>query len=150
MKKNPSQSAVRVLSVKKASVGEVVGKIWVEPCPITDQKGKKSDLTHKHKGKFSPGVGERSSGGSRGGVRGAAPLPRPIFRPNWGPKGRKNFFLRPVPPYLRVWVTSPPTLYLKVSISRWGALWMFKTSALSGSVFIPNRPPKLKSCNLPF
>ena len=37
-----------------------------------------------------------------------APL---IFRPNWGPKGRKKFFWRlgppPPPPYLRVWVTAP-------------------------------------------
>ena len=40
------------------------------------------------------------SGGSRGG----APL---IFRPNWGPKGRKNIFLRPGPPYIRVWMTGP-------------------------------------------
>ena len=82
VKKSKSQSTVRVLSVKKASLGEVVGKIWVDLCPITDQKGKKSDLTHKHKGEFSPGVGERSSGGSRGGARGSAPLPHPIFRPN--------------------------------------------------------------------
>ena len=34
------------------------------------------------------------SAGSRGGARGAHP---PIFRPNWGPKGRKNFFWRPPP-----------------------------------------------------
>ena len=40
------------------------------------------------------------SGGSRGG----APL---IFRPNWGPKGRKSIFLRPGPPYIRVWMTGP-------------------------------------------
>ena len=42
-----------------------------------------------------------------------------IFRPNWGPKGRKNVFWRPgpplskglddrLPPYLRVWMTAPP------------------------------------------
>ena len=54
-----------------------------------------------------------------------------IFRPKWGPKGRKNFFGRPFPPllisgsgwpppslisgsgwpppsYLRVWMTAPP------------------------------------------
>ena len=36
-----------------------------------------------------------------------------IYRPRWGPKGRKNFFLRPqpLPPaYLRVWMTAPPPL----------------------------------------
>ena len=30
-----------------------------------------------------------------------------IFRPNWGPKDRKNIFLRPGPPYIRVWMTGP-------------------------------------------
>ena len=54
------------------------------------------------------------SGGSRGGL----PL---IFRPNWGPKGRKNSFGRPPPPpYLRVWMTAPPSppapIYPKVWI----------------------------------
>ena len=39
----------------------------------------------------------------------AGPGPPLIFRPNWGPKGRKHFFLRPPPlppphPYLKVWV----------------------------------------------
>ena len=52
----------------------------------------------------------KSSGGSRGG----APL---IFRPNWDPMGRKEFFRRPPPPpplpYLRVWMTGLPP-YLKV------------------------------------
>ena len=41
---------------------------------------------------------------------GPAPL---IFRPNWGPKGRKNVFWRPRPPrppFLRVWITGPPPL----------------------------------------
>ena len=33
------------------------------------------------------------SGGSRRGACGVAPL---IFRPNWGPKGRKKFFWRPI------------------------------------------------------
>ena len=42
-----------------------------------------------------------------------------ILRPNWGPKGRENFFLlEPHPSYLRVWVTvSLP--YLKVWIRYW-------------------------------
>ena len=30
-----------------------------------------------------------------------------IFRPNWGPKGRKNIFSRPGPRYIRVWMTGP-------------------------------------------
>ena len=34
-----------------------------------------------------------------------APL---IFRPNWGPKGRKKKFWRPSPAYLRVWMTAAP------------------------------------------
>ena len=37
------------------------------------------------------------SGGSRGGTRGGPP-PAPIFRPNWGPKGQKTFFLETAPP----------------------------------------------------
>ena len=46
------------------------------------------------------------SDGSRGGARGPALL---IFRPNWGPKGRKNFSGDwGSPPYLRVWMTVPP------------------------------------------
>ena len=36
-----------------------------------------------------------------------APL---IVRPKWGLKGRKNSFLRPVSPYLRVWMTAPAPL----------------------------------------
>ena len=36
------------------------------------------------------------SGGSRGGARGGPPPL--IFRPNWGPRGRKNFFWRLPPP----------------------------------------------------
>ena len=36
------------------------------------------------------------SGGSRGEVRGAS-LPPFIFRPNWGPKGRKKFETAPPP-----------------------------------------------------
>ena len=38
------------------------------------------------------------SDGSRGGAWGARPLP--IFRPNWGPKGRKTISLRPRPSHL--------------------------------------------------
>ena len=39
---------------------------------------------------------DNASGGSRGGSWGAAPPL--IFRPKWGPKGRKKNFLRPPPP----------------------------------------------------
>ena len=42
-----------------------------------------------------------------------APL---IFRPKWGPKGRKNFFWGRAPPYLMVWMTRAPP-YLKVWIA---------------------------------
>ena len=58
------------------------------------------------------------SGGSRGGARGSrAPL---IFRPKWGPKGRKTFFfLDRASPYFRVWMTAPPPPYLKVWIRHW-------------------------------
>ena len=49
------------------------------------------------------------------GPRGSTPL---IFRPNWGPKDRKNNFGDP--PFLRVWMTPhpppPPPPYLKVWI----------------------------------
>ena len=38
-----------------------------------------------------------------------APL---IFRPNWGPKGRKKKFWRPSPAYLRVWMTAAPPPHL--------------------------------------
>ena len=45
-----------------------------------------------------------------------------IFRPNCGPRGRKNLFLEPPspppPPYLRVWMTGPRP-YLKVWIRHW-------------------------------
>ena len=51
------------------------------------------------------------SGGSRGGARGARGTRPPLsFGPNWGPEGQKNFSGRPAPPYLRIWMTSPPPL----------------------------------------
>ena len=38
-----------------------------------------------------------------------SPLPPPlIFRPNWGPKGRKNSFGDRAAPFLRVWMTGAP------------------------------------------
>ena len=49
-----------------------------------------------------PGEG-LGGGGARGG-RGAGP--KLIFRPNWGPRGCKKSFLRPLPnAYLKVWMT---------------------------------------------
>ena len=45
------------------------------------------------------------------GFEGPGPSPL-IFRPNWGPKGRKNNFLyRPPSPYLRVWMNGSPFLW---------------------------------------
>ena len=38
-----------------------------------------------------------------------------IFKPKWGPKGRKMFVFETAPPYLRVWMTAPPP-YLRVWI----------------------------------
>ena len=35
--------------------------------------------------------------------------PRLSFRPNWGPKGQKNVFETTPSPYLRVWMTMPPS-----------------------------------------
>ena len=61
-----------------------------------------------------------SSGGSRGGARGACLLPSLSFRPNWGPRGRKKFFLQPAPPhpfsmglYYRPSPPPPPSPHLK-------------------------------------
>ena len=45
--------------------------------------------------------------GGPGGPGGPAPRPF-IFRPNWGPKGWKNFLIPLLPAYLRVWMTAPP------------------------------------------
>ena len=59
------------------------------------------------------------SGRSRGGAQGAHPPPL-IFRPNWGPKGRKKMFLEtaPAPPFIsRSGWPSPP--YLRASIRHW-------------------------------
>ena len=49
---------------------------------------------------------------SKGGARSPSPL---IFRPNWGPKGRKFLWGDRAPLYLRVWMTGPPS-YLRVWI----------------------------------
>ena len=62
-----------------------------------------------HQGEFCRHWRKHTSGGSRGEARGGAPL---TFRPNWGPKGRKKFFRRLPPPYLRVWMTAPPPPHL--------------------------------------
>ena len=63
-------------------------------------------------------------------IQGRSPgdlTPPLIFRPKWGPKGRKNFLGdRPPPPYLRVWMTAPPP-YLKV----WILALLFTTQTLT-------------------
>ena len=56
----------------------------------------------------------QTSGGSRVGAGGTRPPSPLIFRPNWGPKGQKNFLETGPPPYLRFWMTTPN--YLKVWI----------------------------------
>ena len=47
---------------------------------------------------------------TRGGPLGPG---RPIFRPNGGPKGPQFFFFKTAPPlpYLRVWMTGPPSTW---------------------------------------
>ena len=55
-------------------------------------------------------------------IQGRGPGLSLIFGPYWGPKGRIKFFLRPPPPpYLRVWMSAPPSIpYLKSgSASGW-------------------------------
>ena len=71
------------------------------------------------RGTYTTLLGVVSSGGFRGGARGAPPPL--IFRPNWGPKGRKKLFGWPPPPYFGVWMTvpPPPPAYLKVWIRHW-------------------------------
>ena len=59
--------------------------------------------------------------GSREGARGGHP---PYFQTKLRPEeSKKNFFLRPRPPYLRVWMIGPPLppppSYLKVQIHYW-------------------------------
>ena len=48
------------------------------------------------------------------GIQGRGPGARPlIFRPNWGPKGRKqNFWDRPPPPYPGIWMPAPPPPFI--------------------------------------
>ena len=49
-----------------------------------------------------------NSGGSRGGARGARP---PLFfDQNETRRSEKNFLETPPPPYLRIWMTAPPSL----------------------------------------
>ena len=86
-----------------------------------------------------------SSGRSRGGARSP-----PIFRPNWGPKGRENFFLRPPPPlsqglddrpstlYLGVWMTAPPL----ISGSGWPSLHPLSRG-------LDDRPPLISGSGWP-
>ena len=60
-----------------------------------------------------------------GGSRESHPL---IFRPNWGPKGRNNFFLRPGPLLISGsgWQgPSSPRFYLKVWMLRDGKMFKY-------------------------
>ena len=66
-------------------------------------------------------------------IQGRAPL---IFRPKWGPKGRKKFFCRPPPPLLSEGDLDPP---LRGSISPllvpWRGIWFcVYVRGLSGSL----------------
>ena len=70
---------------------------------------------------MTPGFKPFTSDRSRGGARGARPSPPPlIFRPNWGPKGRKNFFWRPSPPLSQNLNYHPPPTPLPL-IWRYGS-----------------------------
>ena len=65
------------------------------------------------------------SGGSRGGARGARPSPL-ILRPNWGPKGRQNFFGRlrsPTPLSKGLDDRPPPSLISRSGLSTANAVW---------------------------
>ena len=76
-------------------------------CCVSDQK---HDLKIAKPSILPPGVKEfiqqgflgpwmvEFSGESRGGAQGAWPPPTPIFRPNWGPKGWKNWGGEIAPP----------------------------------------------------
>ena len=61
-----------------------------------------------------------NSGGGEGPGEGPSRGPDPplYFCIKVRPEGPKKIFLRPVPPYLRVWMTAPPS-YLKVWICHW-------------------------------
>ena len=43
-------------------------------------------------------------------IQGRVPGSPLIFRPNWGPKGRKNVSWRLPPPFVRVWMNGHPLL----------------------------------------
>ena len=81
---------------------------------------------------------------ARRGARGGGVPPPPIFKPNWGPKGCKNFFGdRPLPtPYLSKGLDdrpiSPPPL---ISRSGSGAAWCYLTLRYLG--FLSNFGPKV-------
>ena len=77
-----------------------LSSVWFSLVSLPRWK-KREKNTHK-----SYVTATKSSGGSKGGARGARTPPPPlIFRPNWGPKGRKNSFGDRATPFLRVWMT---------------------------------------------
>ena len=73
-------------------------------------------------------------------IQGRGPGPAPsslIFRPNWGPNGRKHFLETAPPPFLRVLMTLPRR-YVKVWI-RHCLLIDLKTSTTTSTRFSQNR-----------
>ena len=83
----------------------------------------------------------RCSGGSRGREGPGKPGLPLIFRPNWGPKGWKNFFETWAPPYLRVWMTPLPP-YLMVWIRHCGVRLVSYAAVFSVVTQCPSRSPQ--------
>ena len=149
--KNPKVNQLSEYCPSRKQVsGKLLEKFGWSCAPSQTRRVKSRISPTSTKGSPPLGLG-RGAVADRGEGSGGPPPSRALFLDQTeAPKGRKNFFWDRSPLISGSEWPAPPPLYLKVWISRWGALWMFKTSALSGSVFIPNKPPKLKSCNLPF
>ena len=81
-----------------------------------------------------------TSGGSRGGPKGGPPPPI-IFRPNWGPKGRKKFLL-PLPPPPPLSEGLDPPLITGGSLIISSSLWSGVTSC--SNIIIKNAEIKFK------
>ena len=84
-----------------ASEGFVVSLI--QPCLITEMKEERKEHTQviRHCNEIQRRIQGRGPGSPH-------PPPPLIFRPNWGPKGRKNSFGDRATPFLRVWMTGAP------------------------------------------
>ena len=77
---------------------------WIQSCPITVTKEERKNSYTSHTSLQRNPVADPGEG-----PREPAPPPPPlIFRPNWGPKGRKNSFGDRAAPFLRVWMTGAP------------------------------------------